>query len=256
MEKIFYQLRKGGKRTLIFLHGGGGSSSSWDLTRPYFKKTPYTLLYIDLRGHGKSFQPANLEDYRLEKHSEDVKEVMGACQIEKAVLIGHCLGSMVAATFTALNPPMVEKLILINPGNKKSSPLFKMFSFIIPIFHGIAAKIAKPKKFLGGHVDYRRFRGSHDISLRRLLVDIKYTGFYSSLCQVKAFLAWDGEFYYQRIKTPTLIIVGKKDTIFPKEMILKLTKMVKGAKIEMIESNHISVINNPEEVARAIKEFL
>lgn len=255
MEKIFYQLKKGVGKTLIFLHGGGGSSSSWALTRPYFEKTHYALLYIDLRGHGKSFQPETWEDYRLEKHAEDVKEVMGVYQIEKAVLVGHCLGSMVAVTFAALNPQMTEKLILINPGDKKSSPLLSMLSLIIPILYPIGAKTAKTKK-LGGHVNYQRFQGSHDLSPDRLWADLKNTGLYSLSSQAKAFFTWKEEAFYKRISSPTLIVGSKKDIIFPKETIFRMAKMIKGAKIKIIDSNHVSVINNPREVASIIKEFL
>ena len=62
-KKIYY--RKNDFRpdcpTLVFIHGISGSSSAWLLYEKKFKDQ-YNILTFDLRGHGNSWKPKNLEE--------------------------------------------------------------------------------------------------------------------------------------------------------------------------------------------------
>ncbi|MBI3619650.1 alpha/beta hydrolase [Candidatus Roizmanbacteria bacterium] len=258
---ICYQLKKGDKTTLMFLHGGGGSISSWVLMKPFFMKMPFTLVFIDLRGHGKSFRPDNWHDYTMEKHADDLSLLFDRLQLKQAFLIGHCLGSMVAATFAADYPEKVAALFLINPGSKNNSILFsflpELFVSLVQPFTSFFLNTLDPKK--AQRAVYFHLKGSADFSLKRIfgfITDVKYMGFTAVFNQARAFLEWDPINIYERIKCPLLIIAGKHDMIFRLRHTLKMHALLTHAKLKILETNHGSIINHPKEIASQILQVI
>lgn len=256
--KIQYEIHPGSKKTpLIFLHGGGGSLSAWEIILPYFMTKNFSLLTVDLRGHGLSDRPKDLHDYALEKHAEDILCVLKQEKIEKAVLVGHCLGSMAAATFTSIYPAKVKKLILINTNYELP---WLMSSIVLrPIWMAFLHFLKyifpyKPKLSKG--VNYFRFIGSFDIDLRRFYQDMKVMGIYSAIRQMIALFSWPGKGYFEKISVPTLVIAGKHDLFFPKGTGEDIIKLVGNSKLEYIDSNHISIVNSAKEVFQKIEDYL
>ncbi|MBX6369734.1 MAG: alpha/beta fold hydrolase [Rhodospirillales bacterium] len=63
------------------------------------------------RGHGDSAKPGT--GYRFEDFARDLRDVMDELGIERAVVVGHSMGSLVATRFALDNPSRVEALVLI-----------------------------------------------------------------------------------------------------------------------------------------------
>lgn len=246
---LCFQIRRGREKTLVFLHGGGGSISSWDIIKPMLEKTPYTLIFLDLRGHGKSFRPSRWQDYMLETHAQDILKFFDKNDIDKPILIGHCLGAMIAATFAATFPSHLQKLILINPGLKKRTLLFNsVFYPFIVFLYNILLILPKRTYVKKTRVDYRPFRGSSDLAIPRLLKDVVCMGFFSAVAQTYAFYQWQDYKVYSQIQVPTLILGSKYDIIFSYKQATEISKLIKNSQLKIIESNHIAPINNPEEI--------
>ena len=70
---------------------------------------------------GKSDEPDGY--YTLATYATDLKEFFDAKGIEKAIFVGHSLGSFIGQAFALNFPECVEKLILV------SSILLKLVSF-------------------------------------------------------------------------------------------------------------------------------
>lgn len=255
--KIHYCIQKGNGEPLIFLHGGGGSLSAWNILLPYFKDDTGTLIAVDLRGHGLSGKPKEVNDYSLENHSEDILNILKQENVEKGVIVGHCLGSMVAATFAAIYPQKVRKLILINtnyelPWFISRTPFKQILYLIFDVGRYLIPFIATSKE----RVDYSRFLGSFDIDLLRLREDIEVMGVYSVIRQTMALLFWNGKKYFSKIKVSTLVIAGTNDLFYPKGTGENLMKLNSRIRLEYVDSNHISIINSPREIYQNISTFL
>ena len=255
---LCYWIENGNTKTILFLHGGGGSSSAWNMIRPYLDTTTDKKIYVDLRGHGKSFRPENWRAYRLEEHANDTLILMNRLHIKKCTIIGHCLGSMVAATIAAYHPERVERLILINPGVNRKTPFFNHFTqFAYNILNACVEFLKiKPIPPPKNRVDYSKFRNSHDFSLSRLWMDLKFIGLRSAVSQTMAFFDWNYEKIYRKINVPTCIIGGVHDSIFNRSVTEKIKNFIIGAKLSFVDSNHISVVTGSKEVAEKIQSFL
>lgn len=109
----FHYWRIGNKEgeDVVMLHGLGGNLAVWHLTLiPSMRKT-YHILTFDLRGHGKT-ELAN-EAYIVDDMVADVKVMMDLFNIEKAHIIGHCLGADLALHMALLYPERVKSVVAI-----------------------------------------------------------------------------------------------------------------------------------------------
>lgn len=94
---------------LVLIHGYSDSSFSFSLLRPHL--TDARMISLDLRGHGQSDKPRL--GYTLGELADDVRQLMDALGVPRAVLVGHSLGSLVAQRLAAFAPHRVAGLVLI-----------------------------------------------------------------------------------------------------------------------------------------------
>jgi non-heme chloroperoxidase len=95
---------------VICLHGVTDSWRSFELL---FAHLPGSLRAIALsqRGHGDSDRPKS--GYRAKDFADDVAAFMNALDIERAVLVGHSMGTQAAQRFAIDYPERVLSLVLI-----------------------------------------------------------------------------------------------------------------------------------------------
>lgn len=254
--KVHFRIRYGSGVPIIFLHGGGSSISAWDLILPYLSDLKNTLVTFDFRGHGLSDRPEKFEDYKIEKHAEDLEKIIQYIKSDKVILVGHCFGSFVAVTYSSIHPDKVVRLVIINSCFRL--PWFMIKSILYP-FLMLVEKISsflplgKQKDYF---IDYGKFRETGDLNLFRLYADIKVMGLQSAIRQFLAYLFWDGEKYFRNLKVQVLFIAGTKDSVFPRRFSQETAQILGMKEPIWIDSNHISVVSIPERVVTAIKPFL
>ena len=74
----------------------------------------YRCVAIDQRGYNLSDKPKGQENYDMALLVADVEAVIRHLGEEKAVIIGHDWGGMVAWTFAMTKPKMTERLVILN----------------------------------------------------------------------------------------------------------------------------------------------
>jgi pimeloyl-ACP methyl ester carboxylesterase len=97
---------------ILLLHGGGQSSLSWSLAAKSLQlklsqisQKKYSILAMDLRGHGNTQIKQNNRDLSIETLTNDVEKVLQAIYCRKKIPIppmiiaGHSLGSCIAVHF-------------------------------------------------------------------------------------------------------------------------------------------------------------
>ena len=100
---------------VVFLHSFGGDSSHWASQLDHLRHHRRALA-IDLRGHGKSARPKDL-DYSVGAFVRDLEAVVGQLKLPRFVLVGHSLGGAVANAYAAAHPNRVAGLVLVGaPG--------------------------------------------------------------------------------------------------------------------------------------------
>ena len=121
-SKIGYTLipAKGEKKSypIIYLHGGpGGFISDNNITMlQTLADSGYDVYLYDQVGSGRSSRLENIRDYTVQKHIDELNEIIKNIGAEKVILIGQSWGAILATLFTADNKDKIEKLILTCPG--------------------------------------------------------------------------------------------------------------------------------------------
>jgi pimeloyl-ACP methyl ester carboxylesterase len=255
LNKIFY--RKNGfssKKTLVFIHGLSGSSSAWKQYENFFSRE-YNVLTFDLRGHGKSHKPQRFMDYKMEEFAEDLFKIIKHEKIKRFSLISHSFGNFTALEFLKRHPRMVEKVVFLSgshcPCRRRIAriikPALKAFSYLdfFPI---------RKKK---GHVDYTKHVMTGDWNIPRMIDDISNTTLRVYLYGTLQSFYVSSEGFLPKIKQPTLIIHGGKDTIFPLSDAKKMSMAIRDCKMTVLkDANHILVLNNFKEVSKLIRDFI
>jgi pimeloyl-ACP methyl ester carboxylesterase len=106
--KIHYTVEGKGEPALVFIHGWCCDGEVWKYQVPYFSKN-YTVVTIDLGGHGKSGH--NRNDWTMEMFGQDVKAVADKLGLNKVILIGHSMGGPVIVAAQRLMPEKVVALV-------------------------------------------------------------------------------------------------------------------------------------------------
>ena len=95
---------------MVFVHGAGLDHSWFGLQSRYFGYHGCNVLALDLPGHGRSRGPA--ARHRWAAWPTGSCSVLDALKIEKASLVGHSMGSLVALECAARQPERVERIAL------------------------------------------------------------------------------------------------------------------------------------------------
>ena len=106
---LHHEISGNGKKPLVLLHGFMENTTIWDEMEAHLSKD-FTLIKIDLPGHGKS--KVYQEIHTVELMAEKVKEVIDALKLEKINLLGHSLGGYVSLAFAEKFPEILESMTL------------------------------------------------------------------------------------------------------------------------------------------------
>ena len=105
--------RSGTGPAIVLLHGGGSMRQEWH-EAGYVRRLRdnFTVITVDLRGHGESDLPTDPADYTTDKMGQDILAVADACGIERFIIWGMSYGGKVSR-YLAVQSERVAKLILM-----------------------------------------------------------------------------------------------------------------------------------------------
>ncbi len=256
-NNIYYRMNEFqfGRPTLIFIHGLSGSSSAWMEYEKKFEKK-YNLLFLDIRGHGKSKKFPHYSDYKIKHFAKDIDDLVSYLNISKFILISHSFATLIAAEYIKLFRENVLANIFLSPTfNLEACFMAKIVRPVIKLSKIFDLFPFNPKP--GHHVDYTKFPNTTDWNIKRCYGDISNTTLRVYLHCLRQSLKLEQEYLLEKIKVPTLIIHGVKDTIAPVRNSIALSKKINHSKLILLDNaNHIIVLNNFPEISQAIENFI
>jgi pimeloyl-ACP methyl ester carboxylesterase len=98
--------------TVVLLHGMNFYGEYWTATIDVLRKEGFRVIVPDQIGFGRSTKaviPYNVSD--MAANTRKLLETLG---VQKAMIVGHSMGGMVATRFALLYPDVTEKLVLYN----------------------------------------------------------------------------------------------------------------------------------------------
>jgi epoxide hydrolase 4 len=99
---------------LVLQHGFPDRETTWDTFQvPYFAQH-YTVLTPTLRGYPPSSIPPAASDYTNELFVSDLLTILNNENVDKAYILGHDIGGVVAQFFALMHPDRTAALIAVN----------------------------------------------------------------------------------------------------------------------------------------------
>lgn len=261
---------------VILLHGFPEFHYGWRKQIPALVEAGFHVIVPDQRGYNLSDKPKGVSSYKLDILAKDIIGLLDHFGIEKARVVGHDWGAVVAWTLALENPSRLEKLailnvphpdvmtrfILKNPEQRKKS--WYVFFFQIPFF----------VEWVLSRSDYRNMARMLIGSGRKSTFsrsDIEeYCKAWSQPGALTAMLNWyrsifrnsvkyvlRGQVPARRVKVPTLILWGRNDVALSHEMVqpsLNLCDM--GRSVMFEKATHWVQHDEAEAVNKHLIEFL
>jgi pimeloyl-ACP methyl ester carboxylesterase len=98
---------------VVLIHGFPDFWYSWRAQIPALAKH-FQVVAVDMRGYNKSDQPSGVENYALPKLVADIDAVVKHFKADKAIIVGHDWGGIVAWSYAMTHPETTEKLVILN----------------------------------------------------------------------------------------------------------------------------------------------
>ena len=96
--------------TLVFVHGAMGDHGVWNLLARWFAHHGRSVLAVDLPGHMRSAGPALTS---VEAMADWLLELLRAAGVERAALVGHSMGSLIALEAASRAGAAIDRLVMI-----------------------------------------------------------------------------------------------------------------------------------------------
>ncbi|MFG2695306.1 alpha/beta fold hydrolase [Kitasatospora sp. NPDC048407] len=99
---------------VLLVHGFPESWYSWRHQLPALAAAGYRAVAVDVRGYGRSSRPGEIDGYRMPDLVEDNVAVVHALGEERAVVVGHDWGSVIAANSALARPDVFRAVGLLS----------------------------------------------------------------------------------------------------------------------------------------------
>ena len=246
------QDHRAGQPVVVFLHGAGMDHTVWALQSRWLAFRGVNVLAVDLPGHGRS-GGAPLES--IAALADWVVRLLDAASVERAALVGHSMGALVALECAARHASRVSALVLV--GAAAAMPVgaallsaarddsHEAIDMVNLWGHGARAGIganAAPGLWMVG-VGERILEGAGPGVL------------YKDLAACNAYA--DGVAAGSAISVPTLIVAGELDLMTPLKGARVLAAAVAGARLVVLAgAGHMLMAERPNELVTEIRQHL
>jgi len=246
-------------KPVVLIHGYTDSARDWTPLVPYLAPD-LRLILVDIRGHGSSSKPECC--YTLLDFAYDIKLLMDHLGIQRAAIVGHSLGSVIAQALAEYWPERTDRVVLISSsGGPRIGAPPKPRKFDFPASIRALKEPIDPDSAFMNEWWYSPTPVDPEL-LRRERIDSAKIPLRVWLAVLDQFLiVWDVPGSLQstlpRLVAPTLLIWGSADPIIEEERRQTLREALPNAQVKVFDGlGHNPFWEDPQAVAALVNPFL
>ena len=244
------------RRVAVFIHGGQNDHSVWALQSRWFAHHGWSVLALDLPGHGNSDGPPLTS---IAAMADWVAAWLSALGIARAALVGHSMGTLIALELAGRDNAPVSAIALLGAAvpmavsdtllaATRDDPAAAIDMITAWSHSGWAQKPQAPGP--GAYLNWGGRRLMQRIAARHG-AEVLPTDF----AAVNAFQ--DGLACAERIDCPALLIMGGRDVMTPPKATKTLAAALKNVRsVTLPEAGHAMMGEAPDAVLSALAQFL
>ena len=257
---------------ILLIQGVGGSMDSWEPSILRNLATNHTVIVFDNRGVGNT--TIGTEPYSIKLLSNDTAGLMDALKIQKANVLGHSMGSMIAQQLALTHPEKVNRLLLVSStcGGKEGIPnspedLELGKKFLSSMVNNTSIEPQEVKTLVSNSFgptwikQHPGFLDTIPTNPKDLLPSGMNPDTYiqqNNIVQNWKSTNWSGVCsQLPNISKPTLVMTGTEDVTIPAANSLIIAERIPGAwLVQMKNAAHQIPSQYPDEVSEILNTFL
>lgn len=244
-ESFVIEKNPAAKNTIVFIHGFAGNTQNWRNVIETLKNEGNRIIAIDLINFGFSERDRTKQMSHSDQ-AELIYQILTKIEVERAVFVGHSMGSSVISHLYINYPNLIEGLIFISPSINHGEQKIRISEILL--------KIPGLEKWY--RIFFRFFANKDRLS--KILLGLLISDNYNEEEIISAYLNyydiidWDlgiiNSVYYTNgnfidvIKlneTPKCTIWGSKDTITPRKNFEDIIMVDSTMFFEMDNAGHL-----------------
>ncbi len=256
---------------VVLSDGIGCDGFAWKYLQPHLAERD-RVLHWHYRGHGRSGLPSDPARIDITAHALDLIALLDHHGIERAVLVGHSMGTQVALEAYRLAPERVRGLVLVCGSYGRVTATFHGSDVLKQVLPGIIEAVEKHRglaRALWGRIPsgiafrLARLSGEIDVSAIRE-EDFRWYVDHVSTLEPSLFLSMlklagehSAEDLLASIEAPTLVIAAERDTFTPPELARHMAEAIPEAELLFLEgASHAAPIERQQVIGERIDRFL
>ena len=251
--------------TLVLLHGILASHRYWEEIAPLLSEKNQVVA-LDLLGFGKSPKPK--ASYTVQDHLAAIDATLAKTipDVERLVLVGHSMGSILSLNFADLHPGKIKALVLIAPpiitseddlieDMKASTSSIMVTMTFSKFWGGLVCKIHELAPFLM-YPFVRIFESDLPAHVAADATHHVWEAFSGSLDHVLRAQRFEDLIARISPSIPILIISASDDSHTKKDVLEKLSRNHSNLQLQWVEGRHNFPLKQPKVTSDMIQNFL
>lgn len=241
------------KPAVVFVHGLGADALGFEPQLTHFRDAGFTTLSYDLRGHGKSDASTWPGFYNFDSLARDLRALIKAVLGDReVVLVGHCIGGAIVMIYEEFYPGESKHVFLLSTtANHKRSAL----GIVLGLYMRVTPSRYFHRKERSKRMHRTYSKSSRDFIFRKQVQAISATSPINYGGLLMQFCNFDMRDEVTRFESPTTIVVGEFDSIFPIEHSQFLNENIPNSELIILRGkNHLLPLNAPDELNALIEE--
>ncbi len=250
--QLYYEIAGEG-HPLVLIHGFTVDHRYWDDQFADFSRD-FQVLRYDLRGFGKSAAPSD-QPYG---HHDDLKALMDFLRIEKAHVLGHSLGGLVAINFAIQYPQATSSLVVVGGAPEGFAWTGELQDWMDTTWRaGKESGIEAARRAWLSPDFMRDWLRNPRVAKRYSEMFADYSGWHWVNDDEVMSLEPLPINRLEEIRVPTLIVVEERVPLDYHRAANLLQQRIPGARKAVLrEVGHFGSLENPKQFDRVVREFL
>ncbi len=242
----------GGGDAVLMIHGLGGTTNSWTPLLPAFQR--FQTVRFDLPGSGRSHRVEG--PLSIDRFVQAALRVLASAGQERAHVVGHSMGCIVALHLAAREPKAVRSLALFGPllappDTARTAIRARGERAAKEGVSGMNA-IADTLAQAATSAETKAKRRAAVALVRESLTRQDPDGYARSCFALAEAAPADPA----RVSCPTLLVTGDEDSVAPPQSVRLLGEKIAGAQVEVLRGcGHWTPVEKPDECIDLLRRF-
>jgi pimeloyl-ACP methyl ester carboxylesterase len=238
--------------TVVFVHGAGMDGTVWQFQTRYFAHHGYSVLAVDLPGHGRS---GGMPAGDIAGSAAWLGELLDAAEVTEANLVGHSMGGLIALRNAATQPDRVARLALLGVAERMpvNPDLLHAAERNDHLAYDLVASWshARPAHSGGHPTPGLWMMGSTVRLLERNRPGVLHADL--TACDVHGTAGLDAV----EVRCPTLLLLGEADQMTRPQVAQPLAAALPDSRVVTLSgAGHMSLVERPNTVVDELARFL